>query len=353
MENGPVPDLNTIISLHGAPRSDGSAFGTPSTERTLYTPSVSPNCTIYPSEPTNSSESMRQQSVLKSCISNDPDILRLAEIVTRDKFLVQPPEDLLIAQFYSIKRVPGTSQPKSNKKKATANVRPVNLLEYNCLWCIKWIGYSKEKARNHILSHLEIKNARCQEPGCNWSSVRRSDLVRHLQVTHNQSKSGKKSGGPMRATPSFLELQGVYKFNTETILANAERCSTSPSYYQPDLMQWITYIPDTNENRPMSTANSQVCPETHTWCCGKRLVLLVSSPSVIFYMPEYNVCLSKRAEHFNSDQIESNTFQYSELGSFLCLPFLLFVLLSFVLPTFAYDSIVKTQKKRSTPFGAT
>ena len=161
LSDGSASILNSIISLYGSSGSQSSAFSSPALDGAIYTPSISPDGIGHPNISTDPPALTRQQIVLQTCKAVDPDLRQLAKVISGDKFLTQPPGDILIAQFYSIAKVPGTAQPKSRKTKSRAKPRPSSLLEYRCLWCIDWIGYSKEKARNHLLVHLGIKRAVC------------------------------------------------------------------------------------------------------------------------------------------------------------------------------------------------
>ena len=101
------------------------------------------------------------------CRSNDPGLQQLAyAIIRRGQFLhnEQLP-DLYVAQFFFVESVPSSTQPSRNKSKRSDKPRPETILAYHCLWCGRWVGYTKEKARQHFLVDLNMKGIACQEPG--------------------------------------------------------------------------------------------------------------------------------------------------------------------------------------------
>jgi hypothetical protein len=123
--------------------------------------------TGYSKTPPDSGGPMSQQLASDVCCTNDPELQQLARaIVNRRQFLShEPPPDLYIAQFFLIKSVSGDMLPASNGRKRGEKPRPKNMLAYNCLWCGDWVGYSKEKARQHFLIDLDIKGIMCVQPG--------------------------------------------------------------------------------------------------------------------------------------------------------------------------------------------
>jgi hypothetical protein len=106
--------------------------------------------------------------LVPECRSMDPILLQLANAITKhiqSLGLNEPLPELYIAQFFSIESVPSSRQPSRNKSKRSAKPRPMTILAYNCLWCGQWVGFSKEKARQHLLNELNMKAITCKEPG--------------------------------------------------------------------------------------------------------------------------------------------------------------------------------------------
>lgn len=70
------------------------------------------------------------------------------------------PSDFYIAQFFVVPKVAGNSQtPKANVPRTKAP--PAKRDQYQCVWC-GWEGYTKEKARQHLISlHLCLKPLKC------------------------------------------------------------------------------------------------------------------------------------------------------------------------------------------------
>jgi len=105
--------------------------------------------------------------LVPECHSTDPVLQQLAKaIMNRMQSLgLEPLPDLYIAQFFFIESVPSSTQPSRNKGKRSEKPRPKTILAYTCLWCGHWVGYTKEKARQHFLNDLNMKGIACKEPG--------------------------------------------------------------------------------------------------------------------------------------------------------------------------------------------
>jgi hypothetical protein len=105
--------------------------------------------------------------LVPECRSMDPILQQLANAITKriQSLGLEPLPDLYIAQFFFIESGPSSMQPFRNKGKRSAKPRPMTILAYNCLWCGNWVGYTKEKARQHFLSDLNIKGIACKELG--------------------------------------------------------------------------------------------------------------------------------------------------------------------------------------------
>lgn len=155
-------DSNLHSNLMNSSDIDMNQFQFSSIGHAPHTPSTSSDDTGH--SPT-SSDSMPVP--VPECDSNDPGLQQLAyAIIHRGQFLHNERlPDLYIAQFFFIESVSSSTQPSRNQSKRSDKSRPKNILAYRCLWCGHWVGYTKEKARQHFLNDLNMKGIACQEPG--------------------------------------------------------------------------------------------------------------------------------------------------------------------------------------------
>jgi hypothetical protein len=103
--------------------------------------------------------------LVPECLSIDPVLQQLGYAIMhrRQSLGLEPLPDLFVAPFFFIKGVPSSMRPSRNKSRQNKKPRPNTILAYNCLWCRRWIGYSKEKARQHFLNDLDMKGITCKE----------------------------------------------------------------------------------------------------------------------------------------------------------------------------------------------
>ena len=112
-----------------------------------------------------SSEHLSPANVIlvDECRATDLALQRLAlHLVTNARLRpLEVPEDFYIAQYFRVTKVSGDSQPSRNGITPRTRRRPSQVDQYDCRWCEKWRGSSKEKARQHFLTDLCLKPLVC------------------------------------------------------------------------------------------------------------------------------------------------------------------------------------------------
>ena len=135
------------------------------TDGTFLTSSSSDGTSDDTSNVVISSEHSNTASVIlvDECRATDLALQRLAlHLVTNARLRpLEVPEDFYIAQYFRVTKVSGDSQPSRNGITPRTRRRPSQVDQYDCRWCEKWRGSSKEKARQHFLTDLCLKPLVC------------------------------------------------------------------------------------------------------------------------------------------------------------------------------------------------
>ncbi|KIM30284.1 hypothetical protein M408DRAFT_296343 [Serendipita vermifera MAFF 305830] len=145
---------------------------------------------IHPWPAALSTTANKQLQEPRKCVASDPALQALALdlIHQRSVYPSYVPPDSTIARFFHVETAPEEDRPK-NPQKAKQRKKPLpgGTLRYQCLWCKDYIGYSKEKARDHLLADLGAKPFKCTFGECTFSTVRRYDLNRHVRFKHDEN----------------------------------------------------------------------------------------------------------------------------------------------------------------------